>query len=220
MKSANWSDAEKHLSRDPLLRPIIRRVGSCGLKPRRDYFVLLCRAIYSQQISAKVARVLFARFSNCFPRRKPTPQRVLQLLTSDGEQLKSCGLSRQKRQYLIDLSNHFLDGRIPRNLGTLEDEQIIEALTAVNGIGRWTAEMFLIFTLNRPDVFSVGDFGIRSAMMKIHGLKKTKRKPTIAQLVELAEKWRPHRTAASWYLWRSLENLPVDEPKTKKTKKK
>jgi DNA-3-methyladenine glycosylase II len=217
MKSTDWSNAEKHLSRDPALAAVIRRVGPCALKPRRDHFVLLCRAIYSQQISSKVARVLFARFSNCFPRRKPTPQRVLELLSSDGDQLKSCGLSRQKRAYLIDLARHFLDGRIPRNLGRLEDEQIIEALTAVKGIGRWTAEMFLMFVLNRPDVFAVDDFGLRKAMMNLHGLKG---KPKPAEFIRLAEKWRPHRTVACWYLWRSFENAPVETSTRKKTKKR
>jgi DNA-3-methyladenine glycosylase II len=194
-----WSHAEKHLHADPVLRRIKAAVGRCNLKPRRDHFVLLCRAIYSQQISSKVARILFARFSACFPNKRPTPQRVLKLLT--GKEIpKSIGLSRQKTKYLIDLSQHFIDGRIPKRLGARSDEEIIEALTAVNGIGRWTAEMFLIFVLNRPDIWPVGDLGLRAAVQRHYKLPKH---PTPKQMTALAESWRPYRTIASWYLWRA-----------------
>lgn len=207
--SANpWKNAQKHLSRDPLMRQVIKLVGPCTVKPRRDHFVLLCRAIFSQQISTKVARVLFDRFKKNFPRRRPTPARVLHLLTKGDEvAIAGCGLSRQKKKYLMDLSQHFIDGRIPKNLSRMADEEIIESLTAVQGIGRWTAEMFLMFILNRPDVLPVDDLGLRSAAKRFFRLKQN---PTAAELKDLGERWRPYRTIASWYLWRAMD-APEDK---------
>jgi DNA-3-methyladenine glycosylase II len=207
-KKPSWHTAEKHLHRDPVLRRIKAAAGRCTLKPRRDHFVLLCRAIYSQQISAQVARVLFTRFCACFPRKRPTPRRVLELLTGPGAP-QGCGLSRQKKKYLIDLANHFLDGRIPKKLGSRSDEEIVEALTNVHGIGRWTAEMFLIFVLNRPDVWPIDDLGLRSAVKREYRLKQT---PTAKEMIELAEQWRPYRTIASWYLWRAVDKRPNKAP--------
>jgi DNA-3-methyladenine glycosylase II len=211
-----WQAAEKHLHADPILRRIKSSVGPCQLRPRKDHFVLLCRAIYSQQISSKVARVLFARFSACFPGKRPTPQRVLDLLTSQNIP-KGIGLSRQKTKYLIDLSKHFLDGRIPKRLTAKTDDQIIEALTAVNGIGRWTAEMFLIFVLNRPDVWPIGDLGLRLAVQRHYKLKKH---PTPRQMTKMAQSWRPYRTVASWYLWRAVDGEGDSDEWTKASKKK
>ncbi len=204
MKRTNWSAATRHLRNDPVMRRMMAAVGPCRIRPRRDHFVLLCRAIYSQQISSKVAQVLFARFCGKFPRRRPTPQRVVELLTNGhAEDLKSCGLSRQKKAYLIDLAQHFLDGRIPnRRLSRMSDEQIIEALTAVKGIGQWTAEMFLMFVLNRPDVLPVDDLGLQTAVKRAYGMAH---RPKAAELREFGEKWKPWRTVASWYLWRAAE---------------
>jgi DNA-3-methyladenine glycosylase II len=196
----DWSAAHRHLRRDPILRDIMAAVGPCTLRPRRDHFVLLCRAIYSQQISATVAAILFGRFREMFPQQRPTPQRVLDALSGpDSPAIKGCGLSRQKRIYLMDLSKHFLSGAIPRTLSRKSDDEVIEALTAVNGIGRWTAEMFLIFTLNRPDVLPVDDLGLQAAVKTAYGLKE---RPKKAELTQLAERWRPYRSIATWYLWR------------------
>jgi DNA-3-methyladenine glycosylase II len=184
---------------------IIRRVGPCTLAPRRDYFVVLCKSIYTQQISTRIATILFNRFRDQFPLRRPTPGRVLKLLESrpaDDELAKRVGLSRQKRTYVIDLSRHFLNGSIPtRRFASMDDEQIIESLTEVNGIGRWTAEMFLIFVLNRPDVWPVDDLGLREAYRIAYKLDE---RPKPRELVELGERFRPWRTVATWYLWRSL----------------
>jgi DNA-3-methyladenine glycosylase II len=206
-RRSNWTTAERHLHADPTLRRIRAKIGPCGLKPQRDRFVLLCRAIYSQQISSKVARILFARFRACFPNRRPTPELVKKLLTGKNPPEK-CGLSRQKKKYLIDLAQHFIDGRIPKRLDLKTDEEIIEALTAVNGIGRWTAEMFLIFVMNRPDVWPIGDLGLRASIQRHFNLPAH---PTPKQMTELAEPWRPHRTVASWYLWRAADGDGGDE---------
>jgi len=197
----DWSKAAKHLSRtDPVLAKVIRRVGPCTLAPRRDYFVLLCKAIYNQQLSIKVAAVLFGRFRDQFPGRRPTPAAVLKLLDGGEEAIKRCGLSRQKAVYLRDLAEHFVDGRVPtRKLSRMPDEAVIEALTAVNGVGRWTAEMFLMFVLNRPDVLPVDDLGLREGVRELFGLEA---RPTASEVTDLAEPWRPYRTIATWYVWR------------------
>ena len=199
----DWSAAERHLRQaDRIFPPIIDRVGPCTLVLRRDYFVVLCKAIFTQQISTAVATVLFGRFRDLFPRRRPTPARVLQLLKTRPEAARGCGLSRQKASYLIDLSTHFIEGRIPtRHLSRYSDEEVIAALDSVKGIGRWTAEMFLIFTLNRSDVLPVDDLGLQKAMQKQFGMRSM---PSAKRMIQLAEPWRPYRSIATWYLWRSL----------------
>ncbi|HZL37677.1 MAG TPA: DNA-3-methyladenine glycosylase [Tepidisphaeraceae bacterium] len=197
---ARWQEAARHLSRaDPRLAAVIRRVGPCTLAPRRDYFVALCKSIFSQQISVKVAAVLFARFQNEFPARRPTPALALKALAAEGA-LGRCGLSRQKALYLNDLADHFISNRIPtRRLCRMSDEEVIEALVAVKGIGRWTAEMFLMFVLNRPDVLPVDDLGLREGVREIYGLAV---RPTAKELTALAEPWAPYRSIGTWYVWR------------------
>ena len=180
---------------------IIQRVGPCTLAPRRDYFVVLCKAVFTQQISTAVATVLFGRFRELFPMRRPTPAAVIEALeTRPAELIRYCGLSRQKAAYLRDLAEHFVDGRIPtRRLAAMDDEAVIESLVNVKGIGRWTAEMFLIFTLNRPDVLPVDDLGLQEGVREIRGLAV---RPRAGALAELCEPWRPWRTVATWYVWR------------------
>jgi DNA-3-methyladenine glycosylase II len=202
----NWSAGRRHLARvDPVMKKIIARVGPCTLAPRRDYFVVLCKSIYTQQISTRIATILFGRFREQFPQKRPTPQRVLELLDghhADEETIRRVGLSRQKKKYLIDLAQHFVDGRVPtRSFSGMSDEQIIESLTRVNGIGRWTAEMFLIFVLNRPDAWPVDDLGLAEAVKVAYDLPT---RPRPRELAPLGEGFRPHRTLATWYLWRSL----------------
>jgi DNA-3-methyladenine glycosylase II len=204
MNPVDWSSARRHLENDPIMRRIMDAVGPCTLKPRRDHFVLLCKSIYSQHISTTVATILFGRFREKFPRKRPTPELVLKLLTRGTEaDLKGCGLSRQKKKYLIDLSQHFLSGAIPNHqLSRLTDDEVIEALTAVHGIGRWTAEMFLMFVLNRPDVLPVDDLGLQRAVKLAYRLKRWPKK---TKLTKLGEAWRPYRTIASWYLWHAAD---------------
>ena len=197
----DWSAALAHLSRDPVMAGVIERVGPCTLKPRKDYFVVLCQAIFTQQISTVVAATLFGRFRDLFPKRRPTPGRVIAVLSTEPRSmLAHCGLSRQKHAYLMDLARHFEDGRIPTaRFSRMPDEQIIQSLTQVHGIGRWTAEMFLMFVLNRPDVLPVDDLGLRNNAQRAYGLSTP---PTAKVLTHLGEPWRPYRTVASWYLWR------------------
>ena len=198
----DWTPALRHLRKvDPVMRRVIDRVGPCTLHPRRDYFVVLCKAIFTQQISTAVATVLFGRFRELFPRGRPTPALVSEALgNGDPHVLRSCGLSRQKAVYLQDLSRHFVDGRIPtRRLCSMSDEAVIDSLVEVKGIGRWTAEMFLIFTLNRPDVLPVDDLGLREGVREVYGLGE---RPGAKQLTEIGEVWRPYRSIATWYIWR------------------
>jgi DNA-3-methyladenine glycosylase II len=195
---STWDQAVSHLvAADPILAKAIGRVGPCTLAPRRDYFTSLCRAIFAQQLSTAVANVLFGRFTKLFGRGKPTPKKVLAL--SD-EQLISTGLSRQKRSFIRDLALKFADGEVPvKKFPDMSDEEIVQALLPVKGIGRWTVEMFLIFVMNRPDVWPIDDLGVRKVVMQLYGLRKLPEGP---KLIKLAEPWRPWRTVATWYLWR------------------
>lgn len=186
--------------RDEVLRVIIRRVGPCRLEPERGHFITLCKSIISQQVSVHAARTVFLRFRALFKPQRPTPERVR---AASDEDLRAVGLSRQKMAYLRDLANRFADGTlVSRRLSRMDDESVIAALTIVKGIGEWTAHMFLIFVLNRPDVWPVGDLGVRRAVGKHFGPLA---QSTTEQLVDLAEPWRPYRTVAAWYLWRSLD---------------
>jgi DNA-3-methyladenine glycosylase II len=200
-----WKAAERHLaSVDPRMKAIIARVGPCKLRPKRAYFVILCHAIFSQQLSVKIADILFNRFRALFPNRRPTPKAVIALLGPgcDESMIKGCGLSRQKRAYVLDLAHHFDRNEIPtQKFARMMDEEIVESLTRVNGIGRWTAEMFLIFVLNRPDLWPVDDLGLREGIKRLH---KMKDRPTAKQCIEYGEIYRPYRSIATWYLWRSL----------------
>jgi DNA-3-methyladenine glycosylase II len=160
------------------------------------------RTIISQQLSTKAAATIHARFLALLPDQgKPAPHHVLRL---DDTAMRGVGLSRQKMSYLRDLSEKVLDGSLQTDLlATLPDEEVIEALTRVKGVGRWTAEMILIFRLLRPDVLPVGDLGIVKAIQKAYRLRKT---PDAKRMLTIAQPWRPYRSVASWYLWKSLDN--------------
>lgn len=190
--------------RDPTLERIIDRVGPCTLRPQKRHFAALCEAIIAQQLSIKVAATIYRRFRGLFHRRTPTPARLGALSEAD---LRAVGLSRQKIGYLCDLARKFADRTVPSHrLSTLDEDTVITALTQVKGIGVWTAQMFLIFSLNRPDVLPVDDLGLRKAVelwYELDGL------PGEAELVEIGECWRPYRTVATWYLWQSLDNRPL-----------
>ena len=192
--------AASHLTAaDTVLRTIIGHVGPCTLTSRRQYFVTLCDSIISQQLSTAVAEVIFDRFISLYPGRRPTPETVK--LTSLAR-LRTVGLSAQKAAYLKDLAAGFQDGRIqPSRLVRQSNDEIVAALVSVHGIGRWTAEMFLIFALNRLDVLPVDDLGIRKAIQRWYGFKAL---PAARTIRRIGRPWHPYETIASWYLWRSL----------------
>lgn len=190
----------RHLARvDPVMRALMTRVGSCGLAPRRDYFATLCDSIIAQQLSPKAAAVIFDRFADLYTSRRPTPSAVLGTPLT---RLRGVGLSSQKARYLKDLASGFQDGRIqPRRLVRQSNEEIIATLVSIQGIGRWTAEMFLIFSLNRPDVLPVDDLGIRKAVQRWYHLGAI---PKPRTLRKIGKPWHPYESIASWYLWHSL----------------
>ncbi len=194
------------LRRDPILAAIIRQHGPCGLADalRVDHFSALVRAIIFQQLSTKAAATIHARLLTLIPDGQVTPQTLAAI---SEHQFRDVGVSRQKSMYLRDLCAKVASGDVILDaIEMLEDEDVIAALTRVKGIGRWTAEMFLMFRLHRPDVLPVGDLGILTAVQKAYGLRK---RPTPERLRELAEAWKPYRSIACWYLWRSLDNEPA-----------
>jgi DNA-3-methyladenine glycosylase II len=200
------------LRRDPVLAALIRKHGVCGLASaqRADHFSALVRAITGQQLSTKAASTIYARLAALMP-GGVTPA-ALSALTD--QQLRGVGMSRQKITYFRDLCDKALSGVVPLDaLDTMTDDEVIAALTEVKGIGRWSAEMFLMFRLHRPDVLPVDDLGIVNAVKNVYGLRK---RPNADRIRKIGEAWRPYRSVASWYLWRSLDNAPKPEKTGKK----
>jgi DNA-3-methyladenine glycosylase II len=192
-----------HLKRsDPVLAGVIARVGACRFQPRRKgtHFDALLRSIVYQQLSGKAASTILDRVLALYGGRYPRPA---QLLETPEETLRAAGLSRQKLAYLRDLASKVDTGEVPlARVGRLPDEEVIAHLTRVNGIGRWTAQMFLMFRLGRPDVLPELDLGIQNAIQRAYDLPK---RPAPADVLRIGHVWRPYATVASWYLWRSLE---------------
>lgn len=184
---------------DPVMAAIIKRVGPCQMVPREPTFETLARSITFQQLSGKAAGTIFGRLRKAVGRRF-TAAGFLKLTP---EELRACGLSRQKIASLTDLAERVARREIQfHKLGELEDEEIISVLSQVRGVGVWTVQMFLIFALQRPNVMPLADLGIRNAVRKAYDLPEL---PKSAELAELAQKWVPYCSIASWYLWRSLE---------------
>ena len=193
------------MAADPVMADLIRRAGPCRLAVTRaaDPFFLLLRAIVSQQLSTKAAATIFGRLCALFPGGAPTPARLLAL---DEATLRGVGLSANKARFVRDLASRVRDGRLDlKALDTCDDATALASLTAVLGIGTWTAEIFLLFQLHRPDILPVGDLGLLTAMQRVYKLRA---RPTPERALKLAEAWRPHRSVAAWYLWRSLELKP------------
>lgn len=192
------------LRRDPILAAVIRHHGPCGLAAaqRSDHFSALVRAITGQQLSTKAAATIYARLAALMA-GGVTPA---SLSVVPDEALRTAGMSRQKIAYFRDLSEKVASGALPLDsIEALPDAEVIETLTQVKGIGRWSAEMFLMFRLHRPDILPVGDLGIVNAVKNVYRLRK---KPTAERIRQIGEAWRPYRSVASWYLWRSLDNEP------------
>ena len=189
------------MRRDPVLGRTIKQIGPCGLASRQqpDHLTALARAIVGQQLSSKAAATIFARFAALFPGALITAPGLDRL---EDQTLRGVGLSGQKLAYMRDLSARLSDGRLQLDdLDLLSDEAVVERLTAVKGFGRWTAEMFLMFRLHRPDVLPVGDLGIMNAVQRLYRLRK---RPNPKKLLQIGETWRPYRSVACWYLWQSL----------------
>jgi DNA-3-methyladenine glycosylase II len=204
------SDADEHLrSVDQVMRGLIDGGGPIDPETdrrgsRRDPYLALARSIVAQQLSTKAAGAIWGRVTELFDGETPSPA---ELIAIDGEKLREAGLSWSKVGFLKDLAERVDDGRLDlARLSGLSDEDVIAELIEIKGIGRWTAEMFLIFHLGRPDVVSAGDLGIRRAVQIAYGMDEL---PDLTQMERISEPWRPHRTLACLYLWRSLDNAPA-----------
>jgi DNA-3-methyladenine glycosylase II len=202
MKPEYWDKAKRALARkDPVMAAIMKRHPKVFMMRRGEAFMTLARAICGQQISVKAAQSVWNRIVVCLD-EKITPEAVI---AKDRKKLRACGLSDRKTEYIADLAQHFVDGKIhERRWPEMDDEAIIAELVDVRGIGRWTAEMFLMFNLLRPDVFPLDDLGLQKA------LRLSYRKKSLRSMKALGETWRPWRSVATWYLWRSLDPLPVE----------
>jgi DNA-3-methyladenine glycosylase II len=204
MKPDYWDRAKRALARkDPVMAALIRSRPKVFLTRRGEPFVTLARAIVGQQISVKAAQSVWDRVVTCAG--AVTPEGVLLKKPSE---LRACGLSDRKTEYIVDLARRFADGLVhPYRWPEMSDEEVIADLVQVRGIGRWTAEMFLIFSLLRPDVFPLDDLGLQKG---IRGAYFRNRRIALKTMAKLGETWRPWRSVATWYLWRSLDPLPVE----------
>ncbi|HUN60256.1 MAG TPA: DNA-3-methyladenine glycosylase [Candidatus Binataceae bacterium] len=210
--SLSYADAAvAHLRQsDPIMAAIIERVGPLKIGYRRERFPALVRAIIFQQLAGRAAQTIHDRFVDALGGGLPTPEAVL---AASDEILRGAGLSRGKMAYLRDLASHVQTGSLDfKRLPKLTDDEIVAHLTRVKGIGRWTAEMFMMFNLRRPDILPVDDLGVRMAVMKAYGMAEA---PLPKQLREFGERWKPHRTAASWYLWQSLRLVTMEDAAAK-----
>lgn len=200
MKPEYWDRAKRALARrDAVMGAIIRQHPGVYMMVRGEPFMTLARAICGQQISVKAAQSVWNRVVACCGAISPE-----HVLARKRTELRACGLSDRKTEYIADLAQHFVDGKIhARDWPRMADEEIIAELTDVRGIGRWTAEMFLMFRLHRPDVLPVDDLGIVNAVKNVYRLRK---RPTADRIRKIGDAWRPYRSVASWYLWRSLDN--------------
>jgi DNA-3-methyladenine glycosylase II len=202
--------AVDHLTKsDVILASIIARVGPCKMTYREPSFEMLARAIVFQQLSTKAATTIYGRLEEAAG-GKLTPESIQNL--SVGE-MRRAGLSRQKLGYIRDLAEHALSGKVDfAKLPSMSDEEVIESLTDIKGVGVWTAHMFLMFSLRRPNILPVGDLGVRMAIQRAY---KKRKLPTPKQIEQIAKGWHPYCSYAAWYLWRSLEG-PKEKPKEKK----
>ena len=197
----NINKGLKHLKQaDEKMGRLIDEFEKPEFKKDLNYFEALVRAIVYQQLSGKAAATIYKRFKNLFIKNKyPSPIMVME---KSNEELRSVGLSNQKASYIHNIANAFYTGAVPKDINNIGDNEVIECLTTIKGVGPWTAEMFLMFTLNRPDVFPVTDLGIQKGFQLFFQLDKL---PRPDQMIKNAEPWSPYRTLASWYLWRLVE---------------
>lgn len=204
--SDDLTTAAKYLSKsDKRLAGVIKLSGPCRISPHNDHYGELVGSIVGQQLSAVAAGTIWRRVLDLFDGKMPTPK---QLIKIEDQKLRDVGLSWAKVKYVKDLAQHIIDGRLDLDhIATMPNDQLIEQLTAVKGIGEWSAHMFMIFGLGRLDVLPVGDLGVRKAIQKLYGLDSL---PTPEQIVTISNQngWHPYESIAAWYLWQSLDNNP------------
>lgn len=195
--------AQSIIRTDPTLAPVVLRYGLCPIRPHREYYQALVGEIIGQQLSVKATVSIRKRFEQLFDGVVPAPEAILQKSVED---LLSVGLSRAKAIYIRDLAQHVTTGKIRfDHLDTVKNEEVIEKLTDVKGVGEWTAHMFLMFCMGRSDILAIGDLGIRNAVKRLYGLSTTPSPKEVAAIATQYQ-WHPYETIACWYLWESLEN--------------
>lgn len=196
-----------HLSKDKKLAKLIEQQEPFTLKSHKNICLRLCASIMSQQLSTKVAQVLHRRFLEIYNGKEPTPE---QIVATPFEILRAIGMSNAKTQYVLNVAQFAIDhGLDDKKLKRMSDEEIIELLTQIKGVGRWTVEMLLMFTLGREDLFSVDDYGIQMAMKKIYKLDESNKKQFKEKMLRISKKWSPYRTYACLHLWHWKDNVPV-----------
>lgn len=197
------SHAIKHLSHDPIMEKLIEVFGSLPLHKSNSVFEDIVESIISQQLSVKASDTIYKRFLSLFGGKFPEPSQIIQM---PDEKLRECGISFSKIKYIKGLAQAVSDGSFePEKLKDLSDDMVLEKLTELKGIGPWTAEMLLIFTLQRPDVFSMGDIGLRNAIAKLYKVNRD----DLKKIKKISDQWKPYRSLACRYLWKSLDNEPV-----------
>ena len=197
----------KHLSKDQKLKKLIKEHGLFELKKQKNIYLYLCYSIMSQQLSVKVARVIRQRFLDLYGGREPTPQEIVDM---PFEKLRAIGLSNAKVSYVQNVARFAIEsGMDHKKLSKLSNEEVIEYLTQIKGVGKWTTEMLLMFALGREDLFAIDDLGLQNAVIGLYDLKNRKKKTLQAAILKISEQWSPYRTYACMYLWRWKDNVPV-----------
>jgi DNA-3-methyladenine glycosylase II len=200
-----------HLSNDKKLKKVIDHHEPFKLKSRKNICLHLCASIMSQQLSTKVAAVIYRRFLELYGGEEPTPE---QIVATPFDTLRAIGLSNAKTQYVLNVAQFAIDHQLEdKKLKKMSNEEIIELLTQIKGVGKWTVEMLLMFTLGRPDVFSPDDYGIQVAMKNIYKLDDSNKKALREKMIKISEKWSPYRTYACLHLWHWKDNAPIMERK-------
>jgi DNA-3-methyladenine glycosylase II len=195
-----------HLSKDRKLAKVLKHHEPVSLRFHKNICLRLCASIMSQQLSTKVAKVMYHRFLDLFGGEEPTPQ---QIIATPFDQIRAIGLSNAKTQYVLNVAQFAIDhGLDDKKLKKMKDEDIIALLTQIKGVGKWTVEMLLMFTLGREDIFSIDDYGIQVAMKNVYRLDDSNKKEFREKMLRISKKWAPYRTYACLHLWRWKDNAP------------
>jgi DNA-3-methyladenine glycosylase II len=197
----------EHLSKDEKLKKLIGEHGPFKLEKKKNLYLYLCYSIMSQQLSVKVARVIRQRFLDLFEGKEPEPQQVADM---PFEKLRAIGLSNAKVNYVQNVARFKIEqGMDHKKLGKMSNDEVIEYLTQIKGVGRWTTEMLLMFALGREDIFALDDLGLQQAVIGLYGLKHRKKKIMLNKILKISEQWSPYRTYACMYMWRWKDNKPA-----------
>ncbi len=197
----------EHLSKDQKLKDLIEQHGTFKLEKKKNLYLYLCYSIMSQQLSVKVATVIRQRFLDLYGSKEPTPQ---QIVNTAFEKLRAIGLSNAKVNYIQNVARFEIEqGMDQKKLGRMSNDEVIEYLTQIKGVGRWTTEMLLMFALGREDVFALDDLGLQQAVIGLYDLKHRKKKLMLSKILKISEQWSPYRTYACMYMWRWKDNKPI-----------